>query len=158
MNKKVSKDDYNALLELNILDIVGVSKLDTESQEKYLEKYFELTLNTFLRIISASLNPEQIKILNDFSSKNSPEDFNKFLEENYPQYKEDMLTASLIVKEEVISHHIGKLLFKVSNYEQSDKEKILRRLQILAKSVKDRFWVRFSQNLDLLYNIENILS
>lgn len=157
-DKTINPKDFQAILQLNLLDVVGLSDKSKEEQTKYLQKFNELTWTLFFESDGKNLPEEELKKIEDLLKGKKYEELDKYFEEKWPDMRTRISANSVLAKEIVISQHIGKLLYILKNSKISDKESFQKELKQLAEPVRDKKWEEFSEKYKFLDKLREKLN
>lgn len=151
MNKQQLEDkDFKALLELELFDIVGVSKESDKKQLEYTKKIGELVWINFLSSNREQLNQQDIEDITNSPKNNNYNDIIVVLEKRFPDLKDKVIASALQTKLIIIAHYIEKLRFILEEQDFEDRNELLEKLRTISSLVQAQKWEEFSKNTNVL--------
>ena len=156
--KSLDSQNFQALLQLNLLDVVGVSDKKEEEQIEYLQKFSELVWTLFFRTEGKDVPKEDLEKIADLFEKKKFEELDKYFKEKFPELQSIISAKTLIAKELIISQHLGKLLFILENSKLPNKESMKDELRSLIGLVEKKKWEDFAKNYKFLDKIRENLN
>lgn len=149
-DKKISPKDFQAILQLNLPDVVGLTDKSEEEQTKYLQKFNELVWTLFFQSDGKDLPEEELEKVGNLIKEKKFEELDSYFEKKFPDMKARISANTIVAKEIVIAQYLGKLIYILKNSKPKDKEELQKELNELAQVVKDKKWEEFSKSYKFL--------
>lgn len=143
---QMSSEDFDALLELDLLDVVGLRDKNEEKQQQYMQKVNELTLVLLIQedpdIGNLTTNHGEIRL----------DDAERYLHTRYEDPALHIAAKAALAKELVIAQYLGKLLLIAEEKNRQHNE-----LSNLIKLVKHQKWSEFQKKYMILTKLRPLL-
>ncbi len=128
--------DFEALVNLDLLEIVGMSERSQREQEEYLKNFDKLVI-----AVEAGQNNRILE--NGYLDKIRRKD---------KEY-EGIVTSAVLAKQLAISQYLGKLKYILEALEKNRRNQAESELDQLIGYVSNNYWVSFSKNSSNLNKI-----
>jgi hypothetical protein len=145
-DKTINSKDFQAILQLNLLDVVGLSDKSEEEKTKYLQKFNELAWTLFFQADGKNLPEEELEKVGKLLKGKKFEEANDYLEENFPNLREKIATHTLLAKKlliiEILDYEITLIKARAKAKVGKDNSEIFIKLQELVYNDK---WADFKK-------------
>lgn len=142
----IERKDLETLIQLNLLDVVGLSKASEEEKIKYLQKFSELVWTLFFEEDAKDLPEDELEKIESFLKEKKYEELNEYFEKQFPDMKARVLKNTLAAKKLIILDDLDNkiTLIKARAKAQGKKDRSEKFIQLQELAYNDK-WQDFQK-------------